>query len=65
MSGLVLILYIFQKILSTKIGVRQTLGFMCVSVCCFSVAKSCLTLCDPKDPPGPSFHGISQAAVLE
>ena len=32
-----------------------------------SVAKSCLTFCDPKDcsPPGSSVHGISQARILE
>ena len=30
-----------------------------------SVAKSCLTLCDPMDPPGSSVHGISQARTLE
>ena len=35
--------------------------------CCCSVAKSCLTLCDPMDcsPPGSSVHGISQARILE
>ena len=34
---------------------------------CCSVAKSCLTLCDPLDcsPPGSSVHGISQARTLE
>ena len=32
-----------------------------------SVAKSCLTLCDPMDysPPGSSVHGILQARTLE
>ena len=32
-----------------------------------SVAKPCLTLCDPRDcsPPGCSVHGISQAKILE
>ena len=32
-----------------------------------SVAKSCLTLCDPKDcsPPDSSVHGILQARILE
>ena len=32
-----------------------------------SVAKLCLTLCHPMDcsPPGSSFHGISQARILE
>ena len=31
------------------------------------VAKSCLTLCNPMDcsPPASSFHGISQARILE
>ena len=33
----------------------------------YSVAKSCLTLCDPIDcsPPGSSVHGIFQARMLE
>ena len=32
-----------------------------------SVAKSCLTLCDPMDcsPPGSPVHGISQARLME
>ena len=29
------------------------------------VAQSCLTLCDPMDPPGSSVHGILQARILE
>ena len=31
------------------------------------VSKSCLTLCNPMDynPPGFSFHGISQARILK
>ena len=35
--------------------------------CCFLVAKSCPTLCDPMDcgPPDSSVHGISQARILE
>ena len=35
--------------------------------CCFSVAQSCPTLCDPMDycMPGSSIHGILQARVLE
>ena len=30
-------------------------------------AQLCLTLCEPMDcsPPGSSFHGISQAGILE
>ena len=38
-----------------------------LSYCCFSVAQSCPTLCDPVDcsPPGSSVHGISQAKILE
>ena len=34
---------------------------------CCSVAKSCLTHCDPMDCslPGSSVHGISQARILE
>ena len=33
----------------------------------YSVAQSCLALCDPMDcsPPGSSVHGISQSTVLE
>ena len=33
----------------------------------YSLAQSCLTLCDPMDcsPPGSSIHGISQARILE
>ena len=37
-------------------------------ICCScSVAKSCLTLCDPMDssPLGSSVHGISQTRILE
>ena len=32
-----------------------------------SIAKSCLTLCNPIDcnPPGSSVHGILQARILE
>ena len=35
--------------------------------CACSVAKLCLTLCDPMDysPPGSSVRGISQARILE
>ena len=29
------------------------------------VTQSCLTLCDPVDPPGSSVHGILQARILE
>ena len=34
--------------------------------CCYLVARSCLTLCDPMDssPPGSSVHGISQTRIL-
>ena len=37
------------------------------SCCCCLDAKSSQTLCDPMDcsAPGPSFHGISQARILE
>ena len=37
-------------------------------MCCYcSVAKSCLTHCDPIDcsPSGSSVHGILQARILE
>ena len=35
--------------------------------CCYLVAQSCLTLCDPMDCslPGSSVHGISHARILE
>ena len=38
-----------------------------LDVCMFSVAQSCLTLCDPMDcsPPGSSVHGILLARTLE
>ena len=41
-----------------KLGTDET--------CCYLVAKSCLTLCNPMDcgPPGSSVHGISQARTL-
>ena len=46
--------------------------FVCVfrqiyCYCCFLVAKSCLTLCNPMDCrlPGSPVHGISQARILE
>ena len=29
------------------------------------VAQSCLTFCDPMDPPSSSVHGILQARILE
>ena len=29
------------------------------------VTQSCLTLCDPMDPPGSSVHGMLQVRVLE
>ena len=37
------------------------------SLCCYSVAKSCLTLCDPMDcsPPSSSVHRILPARILE
>ena len=34
-----------------------------LNVC--SVAQLCLTLCDPRSPPGSSVHGIIQARILE
>ena len=41
-------------------------GTLAIVACCL-VAKSCLTLCDPRDysPPGSSVQGISQAIILE
>ena len=40
---------------------------VCLCCCCFSVAKSFRTLCDPMDcsPPGSSVHGISHIRMLE
>ena len=40
---------------------------VCVCVCVCSVARSCLTLCNPLDcsPLGSSVHGISPARILE
>ena len=39
---------------------------MCVLRCVCSVAKSCLTLCDPSNCslPDSSVHGILQARIL-
>ena len=39
----------------------------CIHCFCCSVAKSCLSLCDPMDcsPPGSSVHEILQARILE
>ena len=38
-----------------------------IRCCCCSVAKSCLTLCNPMNysPPGFSVHGIFQATILD
>ena len=46
---------------------REGAGLAQPSVCVYSVAQSCLTLCDPMDcrPPDSSVHGISQARMLE
>ena len=45
--------------------VNSKISSVCVCVCVCSVAKSCLTLCDPMDcsPPGSSAHGIFQAKI--
>ena len=44
---------------------RLAYTFFCY--CFHSVAKPCLTLCDPMDcsPPGSSVYGLSQAGILE
>ena len=36
------------------------------SCCCYLVAQSCLTLCDPMDssPPGSSVYGVSQTRLV-
>ena len=46
-------------------NVNSTITQLCV--CVRSVAKLCLTLCDPMDysPPGSSAHGLFQARVLQ
>ena len=38
-----------------------------LSCCCYLVAKSCPTLCNPMDcsPPGSSVHGILQVRILK
>ena len=50
-------------------GPRRTLSPRCpiMIICCYLVAQSCPTLCDPMDgsPPGSSVHGILQARILE
>ena len=40
---------------------------LCHFLCCYLVAKSCLTLCKPMECslPGSSVHGILQARILE
>ena len=42
-------------------------SLVCVCLCVCVYAQSCPTLCDPVDcsPLGASFHGISQARILE
>ena len=44
----------------------EELALLSTHCCCF-VAKSCATLCDPKDCslPGSCLHGISQVRILE
>ena len=46
---------------------QRSLVLRCNYICCWLVARSCLTLCDPVDcsPPGFSVHGILQARPLE
>ena len=41
--------------------------FQCIFPACYLIAKSCLTLCNPKDGslPASSVHGIPQARTLE
>ena len=47
-------------------SVDKVLGNL-LHFCCCSVAKSCLTLCDPMNYslPGSSVYGILQARILE
>ena len=57
---------ISYKILPVSQGSVHTRPLWCLC-CCYLVAKSCLTLCDPADCSswGSSVHGISQARTLE
>ena len=67
--------FLIKKIIEVKLiyhvlvsGVQQSESVIQIDICfCCSVAKSCLTLCDPMDcsPPGSSVRGIFQARVLE
>ena len=45
----------------------HTGGVGVTTCCCFLVAQSCPTLCDPMDysSPGSCVHGISPARILE
>ena len=51
----------------TSYVIREILIKAIVRYCVCSVAKLCLTLCNPVDchPPGSSVHGIFQARILE
>ena len=53
-----------QSMGSQRVDMTEQLHFTSLhfTSCCCSVAKSCLTLCDPMDcsTPGSSVHGISQ-----
>ena len=53
------------KRLSSSSSCCKLYGYICC--CCYSVAKSCLILCDPVDgsPPESSVHGIFQTRILE
>ena len=70
------VLYVFKYVfLPLYHAARQFFQTMFLSefsvsnnnICCCSVTKSCLTLCNPVDysPPGPSVHVISEARILE
>ena len=53
--------------LSFAAYVHKSILYTCAYVCCYSVTKLCLTLCDPMyySTPGSSVHGISQVRILE
>ena len=58
---------ISQKLELSYSPTNPLLGIFIQRICCYSVAKSCLTLCNPVDrsPPGSSVHGVLLARILE
>ena len=69
-----LFIFIYIAVMCKELGHIHALKILilnicslCVCVCVFLVAQSCLTLCNPMDcsPPGFSVHGILKARILE